>query len=578
MKSLAETVRAAQSGDQRAYEVLVREFMGLGYGYAYALLGDRHLAQDATQDALIEAHRHLSSLRSADAFPGWFRRIVRYRCHRVIRKRRMQTVSLDLVEPLQANTCAPRQEIEQRETNAMVARTVEALPRDLRETVALFYLSGLAQREIADFLEISPNTVKSRLHAARSQIRQRLHERNLNMMDHAFEDYALPADFTGRVIRGIPVLEWGKSGHTTYIAAVSASLALTDRPFAYDDLMVFTALAFRLRYVRRNDRTAWCTVGPVGQFPEEADAISRSTGHRQTFTRDREEKKRWTMAAVDRGLCPTAYIRGDTGVIYGYDDGGDTVLVRCFDLGEGFHSLPFSEVTEGAGPFFLEPTHPPPALRDSVTRGVLAGLVNWRRGSQPGENWQPWREAGAWEYTFGATAWDHWIDDLRHAHEISREALKSLFTCHAFTSYTLYDARLTAARFLAAHGERFSVKYPDLASPRPHAISATSGPAFASSANPARRLRHGRKLKTISIPTAGRQRSEKGKSMRWSAAVNSTQQRTTPSIVPWPPSGNHLWTSGSQSRQPDGKSTSPMIHDSVWTGHHRRHRDPRGLP
>ena len=327
-----------------------------------------------------------------------------------------------------------------------VVEAIKSLPQPQREAVTLFYINGYSQKEIAEFLEVPVNTVKSRLHSSR----ERLKERMIDMVEQVFNENKLPDDFAGKVIKGVPTLEWGASGNTTYIAAVSASLAVTERAFDYDALMVYSGLAFRLRYVRRKDQTEWCTVGPVGQFEEEADAVSRATGCAQPWVKDMAEKKQRTVAALDGGHCPTAYIKGDTGVIYGYDDDGDTVLVRCFDLGEGFHSVPFEEVTDGLGPFFLEPTHEPLPLRDALIRGLLMSLVNWRRGRQPGEHWQPWREKGKWEYCFGNSAYEAWIEDMRAFATPSGDDQK-LYKCHAFTSYTLYDARLAAGRFLSAN-------------------------------------------------------------------------------------------------------------------------------
>jgi RNA polymerase sigma factor (sigma-70 family) len=449
MSELESLVRAAQAGDLAAFSGIVRKFQDMGYGCAYAILGDFHLAEDVTQEAFIEAYRNLPMLRSAAAFPAWFRRVVHYRCRRVTRARRLPTVPLEKGSMVRSNRPGPAQSAQEREMAEKVIEAIKSLPQPQRETVTLFYINGYSQKEIAEFLEVPVNTVKSRLHASR----ERLKERMIDMVEKVFDEHKLPDDFAGKVIEGVPSLAWGVSGNTTYIAGVSASLAVTDRPFDYDALMVYSGLAFRLRYVRRKDQTEWCTVGPVGQFEEEADAVSRATGYAYSYTKDVHEKKRQTVAALDGGHCPTAYIKGDTGVIYGYDDDGDTVLVRCFDLGEGFHSLPFEEVAGGGGPFFLEPTQEPLPPRDALIRGLLMGLVNWRRGRQPGEHWQPWREKGKWEYCFGDSAYEAWIDDLRASAELAEDAQKSLYRCHSFTSHTLFDARLAAGRFLSANAD-----------------------------------------------------------------------------------------------------------------------------
>jgi len=72
MKDTESLVRAARAGDLAAFSGIVRKFQDMGYGCAYAILGDFHLAEDVTQEAFIEAYRNLPKLRSAAAFPAWF--------------------------------------------------------------------------------------------------------------------------------------------------------------------------------------------------------------------------------------------------------------------------------------------------------------------------------------------------------------------------------------------------------------------------------------------------------------------------------------------------------------------------
>ena len=80
MDDLNRLVTRAQAGDTDAYGELVRRFQDMAYGYAYAIVGDLELAEDAAQEAFIEAYRCLPSLREPFAFPGWLKRIVFKHC------------------------------------------------------------------------------------------------------------------------------------------------------------------------------------------------------------------------------------------------------------------------------------------------------------------------------------------------------------------------------------------------------------------------------------------------------------------------------------------------------------------
>jgi len=454
MEHLNSLVAAAQAGDTEAYGQIVLHFEDMAYGYAYSLLGDFHLAEDAAQEAFIEAYRSLPKLRDAAAFPGWFHRIVRYQCSRFTRGKRLDTVPLE--DGLSAPTPGPgpARAVEEREMKDKVLDAIDSLPPPQREVTTLFYINGYTQNQIADFLEVPVNTVKTRLHASR----KRLKERMIEMVKGAFGEHQLPADFAGRIIKGVPTLGWDASGTTTYIAAVSAALAPTDRAFDYDSLMVYSGLAFRLRFVRRKDGRSWCGVGPVGQFPEEAEAVARATGCDQPWVRsgDLAEMESRTAAAIDSGYCPFAYIHGDSGVIYGYEDGGRTIYVRCYKFGEGFHRMSFQELLDAPGgsrgPFFLEPKWRPLAPREALIQGLKMAVRNWRRGRLPAERWQPWRGQDQWDYLFGDAAYEAWRHDLAQYDTLGENAQKALRDIYAWTAATLYDARLAAARHLGDNG------------------------------------------------------------------------------------------------------------------------------
>jgi RNA polymerase sigma factor (sigma-70 family) len=160
---------------QEAFGELVWRFQDLAYGYAYALLGDPHLAQDATQEAFLAAYRNLGQLRVAAAFPGWLRRIVRTQCRRFTRGVRPTISSLETVEVLAGDTqhgADPEGVAEARELRDALAALIRSLPERERTATVLFYVGGYSQNDIARFLGVPVTTVKKRLQAAR----KRLHE------------------------------------------------------------------------------------------------------------------------------------------------------------------------------------------------------------------------------------------------------------------------------------------------------------------------------------------------------------------------------------------------------------------
>ncbi|HUT26076.1 MAG TPA: sigma-70 family RNA polymerase sigma factor, partial [Sumerlaeia bacterium] len=183
METVEDLVVRAQTGDAAAYDAIVRRFQDAALSYAYSVLGDFELAEDARQEAFIEAYCDLLALRKPAAFPAWFRQILRRNSARIGRGRRILTVPLEEAreargasEALQAAWPgqSPRQAAEAKETQNRIGRAIRDLPGKSREVTRLYYLEEHSVEEIARLLGVSPATVEGRLHAARAQLQQRV--------------------------------------------------------------------------------------------------------------------------------------------------------------------------------------------------------------------------------------------------------------------------------------------------------------------------------------------------------------------------------------------------------------------
>ena len=171
METLKSLVIRAQAGDLDAYSTLVQQFQDIAVGYAYSILGDFHLAQDAAQEAFIEAYNSLSKLREPAAFPGWFRKIVFKHCDRLTRGLRIQSVPLEAVVDISSGEKGPAEALEEREMQENVLAAIRGLPDKERMVTTLFYINGHSQKEIGEFLDVPVKTVKNRLYAARNRLR-----------------------------------------------------------------------------------------------------------------------------------------------------------------------------------------------------------------------------------------------------------------------------------------------------------------------------------------------------------------------------------------------------------------------
>ena len=172
MPTYENLVEAAQNGDQPAFAELVLRFQDAAREWAFQVLSDTHLAEDAAQEAFLVAYRQLDQLRDPKAFPAWLKRIVLSQCHRILRRRQMPSAPLDDEDPMPEAGHDPATEVEHREMRESLRRAVENLPDGERAVTELFYIVGYSQQEIAERLQLPLTTVKKRLQYARERLKE----------------------------------------------------------------------------------------------------------------------------------------------------------------------------------------------------------------------------------------------------------------------------------------------------------------------------------------------------------------------------------------------------------------------
>lgn len=194
METLDTLLDRAQDGDVSAYGEIVRRFQAMALGYAYATLGDMHLAEDAVQDAFIETYINLSRVYGPRAFPAFLRKVIYKHCDRATRGRRPE-VELDDTSPL-ASRDTPELDLERNETIQRVHRAYVSLPLPERQAVVLFYINHRKRQEIASFLDLPLETVIYRLRNAREILRKELNAMNPDRLEQIIAE---PAEKAGPI-------------------------------------------------------------------------------------------------------------------------------------------------------------------------------------------------------------------------------------------------------------------------------------------------------------------------------------------------------------------------------------------
>ena len=164
----AELVAAAREGDTDSFTELYRRYYAAAVGIAYSTLSDRHLAEDAAQEAFAIVCRDLGRLRRDDKFVHWLNAICRRVACRLVKWKSRGGLPEDL--PWAAATDHGDDRGFPRGSRNLVRQSMQRLSASAREIVVLRYFSGLTHEQIAAALGISAQAVHSRLCRARRKM------------------------------------------------------------------------------------------------------------------------------------------------------------------------------------------------------------------------------------------------------------------------------------------------------------------------------------------------------------------------------------------------------------------------
>lgn len=169
-------IERSRDGAHRAYGALVRRYEARALAYAGALLGDDVEAQDAVQDAFIRAYRSLGRLEEGSPFGPWLRAIVRNLCLDRLKsaRRRRERPWTEGAAASAARAAEADRALERDELARRVHDAVRRLGREHREILVLREMDGLGYAEIARILDVAEGTVASRLHHARTALKEAL--------------------------------------------------------------------------------------------------------------------------------------------------------------------------------------------------------------------------------------------------------------------------------------------------------------------------------------------------------------------------------------------------------------------
>ena len=283
-----ELIRRTLEGDQSAFTVLVNKYQKWVHTLVWRKIGDFHVAEEITQDVFLKVYKKLSTLKPSDHFTGWLYVIATRHCIAWFRKKQLPTTSLDAMPVSELEEfCYTEYETELGEQTSLecqrelVKRLLQKLPESERTVVTLHYLAEMSCEMISEFLGVSPNTIKSRLHRARKRLEQ--HEHLLHDVSAIFQ---VPPTLTENIMREVarikpaspsvskPWLPWGLSFASTFLVILmmgfgTRALSRFQQPYSLDATSEMTVelvenpvvLALQLKRDLRNQHGTSDSIG-----------------------------------------------------------------------------------------------------------------------------------------------------------------------------------------------------------------------------------------------------------------------------------------------------------------------------
>jgi RNA polymerase sigma-70 factor (ECF subfamily) len=167
------------SGDQAAWEAVVRQHWRKVFNVAYKFVGKHDEAEDLAQDIFLKIFKALDTFDRRANFQTWIISIARNLCidhYRSVRKER-ETIAREVdageLTPASGDV-GPDGVLEQSDLRALLQRALDKLPVSLRTAVVLRDLQELSYQEIADRLRLPEGTVKSRINRGRLELARQI--------------------------------------------------------------------------------------------------------------------------------------------------------------------------------------------------------------------------------------------------------------------------------------------------------------------------------------------------------------------------------------------------------------------
>ncbi len=254
VESDVQLIRRILSGDDAAFSILVQKYQKNVHALVWRKIGDFHIAEEITQDTFLRVYKSLATLKNPNLFAGWLYVIANRLCINWSQKNSpvMQSLEDTPMEEIEKSAythyLSEQCEVKASDRHSeIVQKLLQKLPESERTVVTLYYLGEMTAKEIAKFLGVSVNTIKSRIRRARERLRN---EEEL-LISKTLGSVQLPANLTESIMRqvanikqtstsvGNPLLPWAAFGAAAVLVMLllgvsNQYLARFQQPYSFE--------------------------------------------------------------------------------------------------------------------------------------------------------------------------------------------------------------------------------------------------------------------------------------------------------------------------------------------------------
>ena len=173
-----EIISRVLKGDRQIFAQIVERYQNYVFTLVLRMIDNREDAEEVSQDIFVKAYRSLADFRGESKFSTWLYTIVRTSCITFLRKKKLDTTSIDnektFIQVENQESSFKANTIEQKSRHAMVNEAIQMLSPDDAQVITLFYKGEQTLEEMGNILGMEPNTVKVKLHRARQRLKEKM--------------------------------------------------------------------------------------------------------------------------------------------------------------------------------------------------------------------------------------------------------------------------------------------------------------------------------------------------------------------------------------------------------------------